>query len=192
MPEMILSDKPQRVDRIFVIPDRHPLFQRLIKNWPGETDGLPPTGETSNGSGNSSNPAPNSSKHSTPRRVGTAKDRRPYRGVPPMAALSLRFTAKNFLTSIFGEISERSKWIPSMGRSTVATTLFPGVRDKMAASSPMPRRTLSVLAAKRFFIRPMRPNSSISLTSTRLSAQMGHTGKERETLSVRPFFSPGS
>src|SRR6185295_2410251 len=63
------------------------------------------------------------------------------RGMPPMAAMSERFTAIAFQPMSAGVAQARRKCTSSITRSVVARSEEPGVTESTAASSPMPTGT---------------------------------------------------
>ena len=84
---------------------------------------------------------------------------RQKRGVPPMAAMSLRFTAADFQPRENRSVVARSKWTPSSSISVVARSAEEGESTSAAASSPMPMRTRFASRAAVLRICSMRPNS---------------------------------
>jgi len=56
---------------------------------------------------------------------GAATDTRRWAGLPPMAAMSLRFTAAAFSPRSRGEVDSQVKWTPSIRRSVVMRRSFP-------------------------------------------------------------------
>ncbi len=100
-------------------------------------------------------PCPRRRRRSRPRGVaaGSASATSAQRGMPPMAAMSERLTARAFQPMSAGAAEIRRKWTSSISRSVVARSLWPGGTARTAVSSPMPISTPGA-AVRRAGARP--------------------------------------
>lgn len=121
----------------------------------------PPTRTTSCSLARLSMPSMKAVRKGTEQDGGMARERRKYKGRPPIDAMSERFTARDFLPRLKGLVKERSKWTPSISISLVESTSLSALQRRAAASSPMPIGTFGV-AGTLPAIRPISPNSPTS------------------------------
>jgi 3-dehydroquinate dehydratase-2 len=101
----------------------------------------------------------NSAAHVSAASAGRAIESSVATGRAPIAATSLKFTARDLRPNSRGEVAVRRKWTPSVSRSAVKTSDSPPPTDNTEQSSPMPSNPLSGSGAKRVFMLSMNPNS---------------------------------
>ena len=106
----------------------------------------------------------NSAAHAPAASAGRAMERSVATGRAPIAATSLRFTARDLPPSSRGVVAARRKWTPSVSRSAVKTSDSPPPRGSTAQSSPMPSNPLSGREAKRVCICSINPNSVMCIS----------------------------
>src|SRR6185369_13813025 len=153
-----------------------------------ELDVSPPIIETPCSSASSATPSKSSSTNSAEQWPGSATLIIANFGTPPIAAISLRFTASALRPSIRGVVQSNRKCTPSTIKSQQASKSVSLVFLRTAASSPMPIRT-SPLECERRLIREMI-SDSIGMTLRmvapgRQRLPRGHKGAKLHKAFVR-------
>ena len=103
-----------------------------------------------------------SSIHPSGRSCGIASESRVAIGRAPIAATSLRLTARDLRPNSRAEVARRRKWMFSASRSAVKTSDSPLPSGKTVQSSPMPSNPLRGIAANMSRIVSISPNSVMS------------------------------
>src|SRR5262245_37915035 len=128
---------------------------------------LPPASVTRASDASARNPSTSACTSSACMDAGRPSDSRARRGVPPMAAMSERFTASAFQPTSAGVLNRRSKWTPSTSASVVRISSAPRSGVTTAASSPMPTVSQAGAAGTRARICAMRSRSPTGAAAAR-------------------------
>ena len=142
-------------------PSQLPSRVTFMNSLSGEAEVSPPSRATPKRPASSQKPAMNSSTHSGPKPPGRAMERNADSGRPPIAAMSLIFTAADFQPSSPGEIPGSRKWRPSTSRSVVTRVALPLCCGMTAQSSPMPVTPSGTLSRTLSLMRPISSNSPV-------------------------------